>query len=42
MSRLGKKPVEVPSGVKVNLAGQTISVEGPKGSLSFDFRPEVQ
>jgi len=42
MSRLGKKPVQIPAGVKVNIAGQTISVEGPKGSLSFDFRPEVQ
>ncbi len=42
MSRLGKKPVDVPSGVKVNIAGRTISVEGPKGSLSFDFRSEVQ
>lgn len=42
MSRLGKKPVQVPAGVKVNIAGQTISVEGPKGSLNFDFRSEVE
>ena len=41
MSRLGKKPVQVPAGAKVNIAGRTISVEGPKGSLSFEFRPEV-
>ncbi|MBL4808716.1 MAG: 50S ribosomal protein L6 [Phycisphaerales bacterium] len=42
MSRLGKKAVQVPAGVKVNIAGQNISVEGPKGSLSFEFRPEVE
>ncbi len=41
MSRLGKKPVQVPSGVKVNIAGRTITVDGPKGSLNFEFRPEV-
>jgi len=42
MSRIGKKPISVPGNVKVNLAGNTISVEGPKGSLSFDFRPEMK
>ncbi|MFK7758723.1 MAG: 50S ribosomal protein L6 [Phycisphaerales bacterium] len=42
MSRLGKKPVQIPSNVKVNISGQSISVEGPKGSLSMDFRPEVK
>ncbi len=42
MSRLGKKPVQVPAGVKVNIAGRNISIEGPKGSLSFEFRSEVE
>tara|TARA_R110002072_G_scaffold42064_22_gene119213 strand:- start:118401 stop:118955 length:555 start_codon:yes stop_codon:yes gene_type:complete len=42
MSRIGKKSISVPSKVKVNLSGNTISIEGPKGSLSYDFRPEVQ
>jgi len=42
MSRLGKKPVQVPAGVKVNIAGRNISIDGPKGSLSFEFRPEVE
>lgn len=41
MSRIGKKPIEVPSGVKVAVAGTKVSVEGPKGKLERDFRPEV-
>jgi large subunit ribosomal protein L6 len=41
MSRIGKKPVKVPANVKVNVAAQTIQVEGPKGKLQWDFRPEV-
>jgi large subunit ribosomal protein L6 len=35
MSRVGKKPVVVPSGVTANVQGQTISVKGPKGTLSL-------
>jgi len=34
MSRIGKLPIPVPSGVAVEIEGQTISVKGPKGSLS--------
>jgi len=41
MSRIGKKIISVPSNVKVSQAGNTISVEGPKGSLSLEHRPEV-
>jgi large subunit ribosomal protein L6 len=37
MSRIGKMPVPVPSNVKVNLTGRTISVEGPRGSLKLDL-----
>jgi large subunit ribosomal protein L6 len=33
--------VAVPSGVKIGLAGQVISVEGPLGRLSFELRPEI-
>lgn len=33
MSRIGKKPIKVPAGVKVNVKGRTLSVEGPKGKL---------
>lgn len=35
MSRIGKQPVPVPKGVKVTLNGGQISVQGPKGSLTF-------
>ena len=35
MSRIGKKPVELPSGVTAEIKGQTISVKGPKGTRSF-------
>ncbi|MBL9122493.1 MAG: 50S ribosomal protein L6 [Planctomycetaceae bacterium] len=41
MSRIGKNPVAVPSGVKVEISGNTIHVEGPKGKLDFEFRPEI-
>ena len=41
MSRLGKKPVAVPAKVKVAIADQVITVEGPLGKLEFPFRPEV-
>lgn len=35
MSRIGKKPIEVPTGVTMTQKGQSISVKGPKGELSF-------
>jgi large subunit ribosomal protein L6 len=35
MSRIGKKAVPVPAGVSVNLAGQNLSVKGPKGELKM-------
>jgi large subunit ribosomal protein L6 len=41
MSRIGKKPIPVPHGVKIQLAGNAVSVEGPKGKLRQEFRPEV-
>ena len=34
MSRIGKNPVPVPSGVTVDIDGQTVTVKGPKGSLT--------
>lgn len=34
MSRIGKKPIAVPSGVEVTIDGQHVSVKGPKGTLS--------
>ena len=36
MSRIGNAPIPIPKGVKVKTEGQTIAVEGPKGSLSFE------
>ena len=44
MSRVGKKPVPVPSGVTANVSGTTINVKGPKGTLSlvFDERVSVE
>ena len=41
MSRIGKQPVAVPANVKVTVAGNTVHVEGPKGKLETNFRPEV-
>ena len=41
MSRIGKQPIAVPAGVKIGVAGQEISVEGPLGKLAWGFRPEV-
>jgi large subunit ribosomal protein L6 len=35
MSRLGKMPIEIPSGVEVKIDGQKIDVKGPKGTLSY-------
>jgi large subunit ribosomal protein L6 len=42
MSRIGKKPVAVPSGVTVTLEGQTVTVKGPKGQLSWTVADEVE
>lgn len=41
MSRLGKKPVQIPTGVTVSLEGNLIKVKGPKGELSYSHRPEI-
>jgi large subunit ribosomal protein L6 len=42
MSRIGKKAVPVPAGVKIAVKDRTINVEGPKGKLNLTFRPEVK
>ena len=41
MSRIGQKPVPVPDGVKVAIAGRNVTVEGPLGKLDIEHRPEV-
>jgi large subunit ribosomal protein L6 len=41
MSRIGKKPVKVPDGVKLRIADHTITVEGPLGRLQWEHRSEI-
>jgi large subunit ribosomal protein L6 len=41
MSRIGKKPVPLTKGVKVNVAGHHVKMEGPKGKLEIDVHPSI-
>ena len=41
MSRIGKKPVELPKGVTASVSGQTIEVKGPRGTRSFTATDDV-
>ncbi|MFH1024358.1 MAG: 50S ribosomal protein L6 [Planctomycetota bacterium] len=41
MSRIGKKPIPIPSGVKVEVKAGKVGVQGPQGRLEFALRPEV-
>lgn len=42
MSRIGKKPIEIPENVQVNLDGNEVIVKGPKGTLYQTIRPEIR
>jgi large subunit ribosomal protein L6 len=42
MSRIGKKPVVLPSGVKAALQGQQLTVQGPKGKLDVKVHPRLK
>ena len=42
MSRIGKAPVTLPSGVDVSVADRTITVKGPKGTLSRVIPGEIE
>jgi large subunit ribosomal protein L6 len=42
MSRIGKRPVTVPSGVTATVEGQTVKMKGPKGQLSFVVHDDVE
>ena len=42
MSRIGKKPIEIPQDVKVKIDGQVIHVRGPKGELEYALHPHVK
>ncbi|MDT0682264.1 50S ribosomal protein L6 [Roseicyclus sp. F158] len=41
MSRIGKRPVALPSGVEAKVSGQTVEVKGPKGTRSFTATDDV-
>ena len=41
MSRIGKKPVDLPSGVEASISGQTVEVKGPKGTRAFTATDDV-
>src|SRR5215510_9545574 len=41
MSRIGKQPIAIPPKVKVEVKGQKVLVEGPKGKLNFDLPPRT-
>ena len=42
MSRVGKRPVTIPSGVTATVEGQTVKVKGPKGALQFVAHDDVE
>lgn len=42
MSRIGKQPISVPAGVKVDISGQHIAVTGKKGTLERTVQPEIE
>jgi large subunit ribosomal protein L6 len=41
MSRIGRKPIPVPSGVEISISGQTVKVKGPKGELSHTIAEPI-
>ena len=41
MSRIGKKPVEIPQGVEVKIDGQTVTAKGALGTETVVVRPEI-
>ena len=41
MSRIGKEPIPIPSGVEVKLDGQKVTVKGPKGELTDEFHEDM-
>ena len=42
MSRIGKKPIEIPAGVEAKLEGNILTVKGPKGTLTREINPNVK
>ncbi len=41
MSRIGRKPINIPAGVEVKIDGSVVSVKGPKGSLTQSVNPKI-
>ena len=41
MSRIGRKPINIPAGVEVKLNGSEVTVKGPKGTLTQSFSPKM-
>ena len=41
MSRIGKKPIEIPQGVEIKIEGQTVTAKGPQGTEVVEVRPEI-
>ena len=42
MSRVGRLPVALPSGVEVKIDGSHVKVKGPKGEMEFTFSPQIE
>ena len=42
MSRIGKKPIDIPAGVEVKVEGNLVTVKGPKGTETVEYRDEVK
>lgn len=42
MSRIGKMPIPVPTGVEINIKGNAVTVKGPKGTLARELHPDMQ
>jgi len=42
MSRIGKKPIEIPQGVEISIENNLVKVKGPKGELERYIRPEIK
>ena len=41
MSRIGRKPINIPAGVEVTVNGCDVTVKGPKGELSYTFNEDI-
>ena len=42
MSRVGKKPIQIPEGVDVKIEGSKVVIKGPRGELTLSVRPEIK